>query len=127
MPLALLKLPILIADHMRVAKMTVDYLNIGEYAMQPITSYFDKDLNFEVKVYPSSEPKRKRKGAYVTMKERSERRLSQSLSQAMKMNAYDAAVTFGMQREEAVSDSKTASDFEVALRRERAKYNRRKA
>lgn len=92
-----------------------------------VSTYFDHELNCEVKVYAPQEPKKRNRKTYVPMKERDAKRLENHMRQAMCMNAYDAATNFGMQREEAVERVETTSDFEAALRRERAKYNRRKA
>lgn len=95
--------------------------------MNPVKTYIDPELGVEVKVYPPQDKPVKKSRPFVSMKERDQKNLQSHLKQAFSMNAYDAAVTFGMQREEAVSDSETTSEFEVALRRERERFNRRNA
>lgn len=92
--------------------------------MEPVHTYFDSELNCEVKVYPPQESRTRRTRRYIPMKVRDERRRQSSLKQMNCLNAYDAAVSFGMQREEA---PETSNEFEVALRKERARFNRRHA
>ncbi|MGF1781225.1 hypothetical protein [Vibrio fluvialis] len=90
-------------------------------------TYIDPETGVEVKVYPPQPMPAKKSRPYVSMKERDQKILQSHLKQAFCMNAYDAAVTFGMQREEAESVTETTTGFESALRRERANFNRRKA
>ncbi|GAL22991.1 hypothetical protein JCM19235_1292 [Vibrio maritimus] len=95
--------------------------------MQPISSYFDHALQCMVNVYPSQDAPRRKSRNYTPIKERDEQRRERSARQTRHMNAYDAAVCYGVTQDEAESVPSVMTEFEATLRQERARYNRRKA